>query len=315
MMSLSNKIIFDISSRLSCVVLNTTPYASKASFSTGNYLEAQVPSMPKRPLTGFIRYGNEIRPGLVKKNPNMKMTEITKLISQQYKELPVGRKEALNEAYKIDKKKFEAEFEKFKNTSEGKELLEKKKQDGKEKKLSKFKIQLRNLKEDMGKPKRHGNSGFMDPELPYHHKRYPLAINLFSKDQLEGMSGTKPTDRLKIVSEKWGSLSEAQKAPYVKKSEELKAKYEKDLAVWEATQGKDGLSKIDDLQKKISSARNAVKGIEPKPKVVKKRKKVVAKKVTTKATPEKKVAKKATTKATPEKKVAKKEPAKAKKKA
>jgi len=284
MMSLSNKIIFDISSRLSCVVLNTAPYASKASFSTGNYLEAQGPSIPKRPLSGYIRYSNEIRPGLAKKNPNLKMSEISKLIALQYKELPVGRKEALNEAYQIDKKKYEAEKEKFQNTSEGKELLEKKKQAGKEKKLSKFKIQLKNLKEEMGKP-----------------KRYPLPINLFAKEQLAGMSG-KITDNMKIVTQKWGTLSETQKAPYVKKSEELKAKYEKDLAVWEATQGTEGLGQIEDLQKKISSARNAVKGIEPK--VVKKPKKVVAKKV-----------KKAATKETPEKKVAKKEPAKDKKKA
>merc|ERR1719203_226610 len=41
---------------------------------------------------------------------------------------------------------------------------------------------------------------------------------------------------MKIAADKWKSLSEIQKSPYVKKSAELKAKYEKDLAAWEAKQ-------------------------------------------------------------------------------
>ena len=93
MISLSNRIVFDISSRLSCVVLNTAPYASKASISTSNFLEAQVPGIPKRPSNPFIRFANEVRPEISKKNPNLKMVEITKIITHQYKELPVDRKE------------------------------------------------------------------------------------------------------------------------------------------------------------------------------------------------------------------------------
>merc|ERR1712039_326301 len=73
MISLSNRIVFDISSRLSCVVLNTTPYASKASISTSNFLKAQDPGIPKRPSTAFLRFANEVRPEISKKNPNLKM--------------------------------------------------------------------------------------------------------------------------------------------------------------------------------------------------------------------------------------------------
>ena len=127
--------------------------------------------------------------------------------------------QAYNEAYKIEKKKYDEEFEKFKNSSQGKELLDKKEQDIKERKLKKYKTELKNLKTDMGRP-----------------KRYPLAINLFSTEKMTGMSG-KVTDNIKIITQKWGAMSEADKAPYFKKSEELKEKYEKDLAAWEASQG------------------------------------------------------------------------------
>merc|ERR1740129_1148494 len=91
---------------------------------------------------------------------------------------------------------------------------------------------------------------------------------------------------MKIAADKWKSLSEIQKSPYVKKSAELKAKYE------------GGLAQIQALQKKIVSETNNVKGIVPKPK--KKPKKVVAKKVAKtkvkKAAPKKKDVKKAVAK-------------------
>ena len=93
MLSLSNRIIFDVSSKLSCVSLNTTSYVSRASISTGKILEVQDPGIPKRPLSGYMRFSNEMRPEISKNNPNLRIGEISKIIAQQYKELPVGRKE------------------------------------------------------------------------------------------------------------------------------------------------------------------------------------------------------------------------------
>jgi len=159
------------------------------------------------------------------------------------------------------------------------------KQEGKEKKLQKFKIQLANLKSEMGQP-----------------KRPPVSFGLFAKDQAK--PGVKVTDTSKIIAEKWKSMSENQKEPYIKKSKELSAKYEEDLAEWKAKQSTEDVAKIEDIRQKIIATRNDIKGIVPKPK--KRKKKVVAKK----AKPEtKKVA--AVKKST--KKVPEKEPLKAKK--
>merc|ERR1719148_232508 len=257
--------------------------------------------MPKKPLTIYFRFLGEIRTIVTKQNPGMKVTEVSKIMAQKYKELPVARKEALNEAYQIEKKKYLQEFEKFKITPEGKEILEKMKQDGKEKRLQKTKGQLGKLKSELGKP-----------------TRYPLAYNLFVKEEMSGTQG-RVISNIKMAADKWKNLSEIQKSPFVKKSAECKAIYEKDLAAWEAKQAAEGgLAQIEALQKKVLSATHDVKGIVPKPK--KKPKKVVAKKVK-KAAPKKAVAKKPAAKKTAAKKepaakkeVKKAEPTKAKKK-
>jgi len=293
--------MFDISSRVSGMVLKNSsgamvPYVSKTSISTTNNLELQHPSMPKKPLSTYFRFLGEIRPIVTRQNPDLKVTELTKVMAQKYKELPVARKEALNEAYQIEKKKYLQEFEKFKITPEGKEILEKMKQDGKEKRLQRTKGQLGKLKSELGKP-----------------TRYPMAYNLFVKEVTSGIPG-RVTSNIKMAADKWKNLSEIQKSPFVKKSTELKAIYEKDLAAWEAKQAAEGgLAQIEALQKKVLSATHDVKGIVPKPK--KKPKKVVAKKVVAtkvkKAAPKKAVAKKPEAKKTATKKepAAKKEPA------
>ena len=98
MMSLSNKIMFDISSRVSSMVLKNSsgamvPYVSKTSISTTNNLELQHPSMPKKPLGIYFRFLGEIRPTVTSQNPGLKMTEVAKIMAQKYKGLPVDRKE------------------------------------------------------------------------------------------------------------------------------------------------------------------------------------------------------------------------------
>jgi len=298
MMTLSSKIILDISSKLSGMALTTTghgvmaPCVSKASFSTSNHLDSPIAGMSKRPLTGFFRYCMEMRPMVVRQNPNLKAPEVAKVLGQKYKELPIGKKMDMKEAYQNEMKIYQKELEEFKTTPEGKEIMEKMSQQRKEKKLKNFKISLRNLKSEMGLPKQPAS-----------------AFNLFVKDQTSGKPGANVTNKIKDITEKWKAMNERQKTPYVQKYNQLKTKYEEDLAKWKAKQSEEGIAKIDAIQKKILATRNDIKGIVPKPKVAKKKKKVkkvVAKKVK-KAKP---AVKKTTTK-----KVTEKAPAKATKKA
>merc|ERR1719270_340481 len=242
----------------------------------------------KRPLNGYMRFAMEMRPMVTRQNPNMKVTEVSKVLGQKYKELPTQRKMSLSQPFKTELEKYQKEFEAFKNTPEGKEILEKIRQEQRGKRLQKFKISLANLKKDLGKPKQPAN-----------------AYSSFIKDQSLGKSLKTQADvhaNFKAIGEKWKGMSEKQKAPYIEKFKELSAKYEKDLTLWKANLGEEEVAKINAIEKKITTTRNAIKGIVPKPK--RKKKKVVAKKVKKAKMP----ATKKTTKKEPEK-----APAKAKK--
>lgn len=41
----------------------------------------------KRPLSGYMKFGNSIRPKLKEENPNKKVTEIMKMIGTEWKKL------------------------------------------------------------------------------------------------------------------------------------------------------------------------------------------------------------------------------------
>ena len=69
------------------------PYVSKASISTSNPVETPVSGIPKRPLSAYFRFANEVRPDIMKNNPNLKVAEVAKIMGQMYKELPAAKKE------------------------------------------------------------------------------------------------------------------------------------------------------------------------------------------------------------------------------
>lgn len=56
----------------------------------------------KRPMTSYLRFFMEIRPQLVQENPTAKVTEISKLASQRWKELPANKKKVYQDAFEAD---------------------------------------------------------------------------------------------------------------------------------------------------------------------------------------------------------------------
>ena len=96
MFSASNKILFDISSKMSCMTLKAPdfmgPFISKVAISTSNQNDAPLLAIPKRPLNGYFRFANDIRPQIMKQNPNLKLSEVTKILAQKYKDLPIPQK-------------------------------------------------------------------------------------------------------------------------------------------------------------------------------------------------------------------------------
>merc|ERR550539_1396648 len=111
-------ILFDISSKMSCMTLKApcsmVPFISKVAISTNNQYNASLLAIPKQPLNPYFRFAKDIRPQIVKQNPNLKQSEVSKILAQKYNELPIPQKKELSQAYLIDKKNYSQIFEQFK---------------------------------------------------------------------------------------------------------------------------------------------------------------------------------------------------------
>lgn len=77
------------------------------------------PDPPKRPMNAVFLYLNDHRASFSKANPNLKLTEVTSKLSEQYKSLSAKEKEKYEKAYE----KAKLEFEKVVVSHQGKESL------------------------------------------------------------------------------------------------------------------------------------------------------------------------------------------------
>merc|ERR1711973_986172 len=50
------------------------------------------PNAPKRPTSAYFFYAGDVRPGIREENPDMKITEVAKLIGAQWRELDEDEK-------------------------------------------------------------------------------------------------------------------------------------------------------------------------------------------------------------------------------
>ncbi|XP_026281553.1 high mobility group protein 20A [Frankliniella occidentalis] len=91
---------------------------------------------PRPPLTGYVRYLNSRRDNLRNDNPNLTFPDITKILAQEWANLPPEEKRPYQEAGEQDRERYNHEFEEYKKTDAYREYLrqqEENKQKGKEK--------------------------------------------------------------------------------------------------------------------------------------------------------------------------------------
>jgi len=74
------------------------------------------PNAPKRPMTAFLRYSQEHREEIKKKNPDWKVTEISTKLGEQWKKLSKDKKSSYEKEYEKDKEKYDKEVKKYKGT-------------------------------------------------------------------------------------------------------------------------------------------------------------------------------------------------------
>eukprot|EP01135_Chromosphaera_perkinsii_P009349 Nk52_evm25s1737 gene=Nk52_evmTU25s1737 len=152
---------------------------------------------PKRGISAFIFFGNEVRPKIKKQNPTAKVTEIASIIGKLWGELSDRDKVKFNKMAEADKARYRKEMETYVPPPPEK---------GKGKRAKK------------------------DPNAP---KRACSAFMFFANDIRPALRQQNPdkmiTEIASLIGARWRSLSPKHKQPYEKLQEQDKMRYEREM--------------------------------------------------------------------------------------
>ena len=167
---------------------------------------------PKRASSSFMLYSTDVRPQVNAKNPNMKFGDVAKTVGDMWKKL--GEKEKAKYAAKAAtlKAKYIKEKAKWDKLPEDMKIYPKKK--GKKNKKRK-----------------------RDPNMP---KRGRSAYIWFGQQERKKIKDSGKamtvTEIMKMIAKKWSECSKADKAKFEAMAVKDKARYQKELAKYKATQ-------------------------------------------------------------------------------
>jgi len=71
------------------------------------------PNKPKQPLSGYMRFVQDIRDDLKKENPGASITDIARLAGEKWRECSEADKEKYQKAYKKDKAKYDIAMQSY----------------------------------------------------------------------------------------------------------------------------------------------------------------------------------------------------------
>ena len=77
------------------------------------------PKAPKRPMSAFLSFSNERRKAVVKENPNMSGTEISRALSEMWRECPTDIKQIYQEKESVARQKYKKDREIWENQRDG----------------------------------------------------------------------------------------------------------------------------------------------------------------------------------------------------
>ncbi|XP_056627221.1 transcription factor A, mitochondrial [Triplophysa dalaica] len=170
---------------------------------------------PKRPLTAYMKFMQEMQPTFVRQNPGIKNVDIVRKIAQQWRGLTPEQKQpfqevslAAREQYKLALQEYKAQL----TPAQSAAIAEERKQ-----KLAKRKA-IRRKKElnSLGKPKR-PRSGF----------------NIFMAEHFEEARGSTMQGKMKSLTDDWKRLNIPQKQIYTQLAEDDKVRYKNEIKSWE----------------------------------------------------------------------------------
>jgi len=194
----------------------TVPPALLQSRLAGTQAATTIPPKPKRPMTAYFRFLNEVRPDVVKKNPNLKPPELMKVVGQRWTQLDSQTKEKYSQGFKNEIEAYQTVMEKYMKslTPEQRAAQEQLKIS---KQLRKEKLEKRRRVADSGRPKR--------PASPF--------LQFLQSKVAPGSSMKEHTATAQKFGPIWKEMSDEEKAPFVTKYAKQIQDYEKVLVKWE----------------------------------------------------------------------------------
>jgi len=174
---------------------------------------------PKKPLSSYFMFTRDRRAALKAENPDMKVTELTKVMSAEWKALDAAAKQRYADEAAAAKSAYAVKWAEYQKTSEfGKHML----------KVREWKAQSVAAGGDFKatkKPK--------DEKAP---KRPQTAYFLFTAAERAAVKAAQPelkvTQIAKELGKRWKALSDADKAPFVAKAAAAKKAYDAQLATY-----------------------------------------------------------------------------------
>jgi len=220
----------------------TTSFALFATQSKDKTLE-----LPKKPMTSFFLFRQDIDQELKRQNPNASIGELGKMAGEQWKQVNDAQKEKYNklftdamDAYKTKMAAIEADPKLSLLLSE---IKAKKSTASKEKAYKKALQQKKSLLKDLGKPKNSTNSAYM----------------VFSSEKFSSFhqKGTTASETAKKVADAWATLTEQQKQPYLEKYNKIKETYDAELVAWneKMSGNQEYLESIKSVSAKVSKTK------------------------------------------------------------
>lgn len=76
------------------------------------------PALPKKPLSGYLFFCKDNREKLKKKNPDLKMTDLSKKLGQLWSKMSEKKKKPYVMLHEKDKIRYEEEFETYMNNKD-----------------------------------------------------------------------------------------------------------------------------------------------------------------------------------------------------
>ena len=207
------------------------------------------PDAPKKPLSSFMLFGNEMRNKIKEENPNLSFGEVGKVLGQKWKALGSEEKARFDGLAAKAKEDYNIEYEAYMQSEErkqweGKMMAEFGTIPGTKAKKTKSK---KEAKQKAPKKARSAFMFFVQAERP----RIKEANQTASFGQMAG-----------IMSKAWSTLTDEEKAPYNEKARADKVRATEEMAAWKKKikEEKEARGEVSSMSEDTSSSSDSASG-------------------------------------------------------